>query len=1032
MYYAGEFRSLDQSVDPKGQRYKVLIFTNYDPNNVNSTSIGGTNQVNLGPYPSDRIAVGVAFNTTTQMWEMIFKNIPKGATPLTMTDHPFEVRYEGDDNPYKPHRCSSASISFLQSELNTDFISTLGTNCLVMLLKWRNSVHEVDGHYEDDETGAGLYKHRHVFHQSGMDRDNVYYNDYYPWEFDSFCYDVEWVGFSTPNVLSCNYDHTFDKFTLNCQDAFSTLQYKKFFKDAEGTGVEPEINTITRALLQLGTYKNIFISTAIHFPLQTDDYRFRHVHYGGPFRWMAHQTENYYDENGEPMRWFDVLDAMMNYHSLTAIPWKNSLYIVSDDAIAAGQTEYEQWILSSGSQNRPWMLPGEPIQYNFGTLVNITDTVDITKDKICSAGTTISSTNVYDEVKVVCDEMHPENLFPDLENNENIDTNLPEGQPLQAHPAMANSGWGYWEAYGYGSVVDTIKCYHHLGDKYTGSYPNLRAYWRPDSEKTEVTTDQIYSRSAPLFFDQLLSGQWCFIMDDNGVVSVGDSTSTPHTSSLKRRFFFVNDFHTPAYPQQGPTPEGTYRNGNQTGAVWRWNYDAKDSHTYNPEEYDYRQTMLEIHSKKVLLSGHQYMNIKGLWKFYRNQSEYRFIPSNSVSNSRQGYLEWSPDNAFIYAYVKFVSDDPTNPEVRYLNIINGPDDYAWGSTKTLCRLPLDTSINPPTRTIGTSGGGTRDIRDVAGMGVPFASPIQNLDGLYFKLPIAEDYCAPGHIEVYIDRQIGPTANSHNVSCSTVYTLEDFELNIVSDTYVDTKGQSEPEKENTEYTNVLDSNAVNKFPQIDLILSSANDRGLSYAETCRMDRNRRYGGMLYDTNVNMVNEVSGSYGIPEQLKIEGVSRQYKEPLLMFDMPLFRAGISPVSRFLWNRIGDKRLVVNSLDIDYEYEQCNVSLLQVKHMLPTGTESPTVQVTPITRNLFRTRDIIFDGRNIRRRPVNIVTPIRVEGNDVEVSDYNVRMTTDNQIEGGTRMYMDFEQGRFVGSTPSSGVTFQNNNGHVTLTTT
>ena len=61
MYYVGEFRSLDQSVDPKGQLYKVLIFTGYDSTALNPTNLfrSGT-MTNVGPYPTKSVVAGWA------------------------------------------------------------------------------------------------------------------------------------------------------------------------------------------------------------------------------------------------------------------------------------------------------------------------------------------------------------------------------------------------------------------------------------------------------------------------------------------------------------------------------------------------------------------------------------------------------------------------------------------------------------------------------------------------------------------------------------------------------------------------------------------------------------------------------------------------------------------------------------------------------------------------------------------------------------------------------------------------------------
>jgi hypothetical protein len=131
MLYKGDFRSLDQSVDKKGQLYSVRIFTGYNPYDANSKTIGeDTSSTNVGPYPTKKITAYISGMS------IVKKDVPDDAVQLTMCDHPFVVNYVGDpNNIHKPYRCSSATVSFLQENLNTDFVNSLGNGVMVMLLK---------------------------------------------------------------------------------------------------------------------------------------------------------------------------------------------------------------------------------------------------------------------------------------------------------------------------------------------------------------------------------------------------------------------------------------------------------------------------------------------------------------------------------------------------------------------------------------------------------------------------------------------------------------------------------------------------------------------------------------------------------------------------------------------------------------------------------------------------------------------------------------------------------------------------------
>lgn len=1022
MLYKGDFRSLDQSVDKKGQLYSVRIFTEYNPSNLNAMMLGeSVSSVNVGPYPTKKI------NAYISGMSIVKKNVPDDAVNLTMCDHPFKVSYVGDDNPYKNHRCSTATVSFLQGELNTDFISTLGTNCLVMLLKWKNEVVDNGNSMYNTVTGETLNKVSYSHYDDAYGAVHTYWRGYMPWEYDAFCYEVEWVGFTLPGVLNCGYDHIFDRFTLQCQDAFSALQYKKFTKPSDNALVEVEYNTLLRSLLLLGTYKNVYLTTSVHYPLAHDAMVFQGVPTGNAMIHTGHQTQNFFDEYGNPMKWLDVIDRLMQYHSLTLIPWKDSIFVTCDDAIAGGMTEYNHFVLeSTDTTKRLWRLPAETLSWSYPDTVNITDTFNVTKDNVCAAGTQISSSEVYDEVTVACDELHPEDLFPDMDDDENVDTDVPASQPLQYHlqrkgHTTENPSWMFWEAMFYGSNIDSVKCYKHADDQGTSNH----WWWAKDSLKQEVQSSDlaivtpISGRDYP--GTALYNKNYCCIVDDNEFPSTVDDTEVPHNESFKRKFLFCNWWIGGA-GSYGVPPQGRH---STTGSAHTYNFDDKTSTSYNDGELDYQQTYLAIRSKEVLFNSHQYINILGDWRFYRSNGNgygmFNHYPSADMNNM-SGILAYDKTNAFIYAYVKFIPSDPMK-SVMYLDCQMDAEGAQWTSTKTMAKLPLDTNVTCPDVTIdGTT------YQDCAGVEFPFSSHIRNLDGLYFKVPVADGYCEPGYIEILFDRQLGPTKQS-NYSCASVCTLSDLELNVVSDVYVETKGKKEPEKDNTEYKNVLLQDAVEEAPTVDMIHSSTDLRGLSYAETCRYGVRARTGGeKVYKSNPAVINEVSGVYGIPEKIRVDAVRRNYSQPLVMLDFPLYRKGLSPVSRIRWNRLASKEMIVSSIDIDYEYEQCDVKAVQVR---PQSDIQENTQQASLTRNYRRTRDIIFDGRMARRSPILLSEPARVTGNVVYVDNGEITIDTDNVIEGSTRIYADFAGGAVHAAVPGSGVSFSVNNGHVTLTT-
>lgn len=128
MLYTGYFRSIDTTVDPKGQLYKVEIFTD------------GTTYT-FRPVIGDDRAILVP------TWENI-----------TLSDKPFTVEYGGDRNIYKPYRGSGATIGLVSGQM--EFVNVGKCKNLVRLLKYKNEVELNGDTYTNTETGETLSKKR--------------------------------------------------------------------------------------------------------------------------------------------------------------------------------------------------------------------------------------------------------------------------------------------------------------------------------------------------------------------------------------------------------------------------------------------------------------------------------------------------------------------------------------------------------------------------------------------------------------------------------------------------------------------------------------------------------------------------------------------------------------------------------------------------------------------------------------------------------------------------------------------------------
>ena len=1035
MYYAGEFRSLDTSQDPRGSLYKVLIFTGYDSTALNPTNLfrSGT-MTNVGPYPTKSVVAGWAQEVGTGRWFRLYANVPSEPVQLTMTSHPVKINYVGDGKLQKPYRCSTAELSFLQSTLNTDFINSLGQRVLVYVLKWKNEVQLTNANtYKNTITNETLSRTVKQYNDPLTERLVKYYNDFIPWEKDNFCYDVVWAGFSTPEMLNTAFDHIVDKFTLQCQDALSTLKYTRFTRTDQ---MESMLDTLLRGLLTLGIYRNVYVTSNVHFAGATNDLDAMGTTNGPALRFMGHQQDNFFDEDGIAMYYLDVFENMMNYLGLTMIPEGDSLYITNDHCIGNGHTDYKKFSLDSG--NFLWAIPASNPTYGTGVDVDCADTVQLNGDKFCSSSTTLSSNVMVNKVSVECDEMRPDPLLPDWKDDAII---APEStsanQPLsynfwrmnynQSSHEWFSDNYYYWEAYFMRPLEsDNLKLYKYLyhSNNSSGAWRTM-AWNETSSGNITITKSEVVDADLEVLFGQQIrtanghprpyylkgviweahnSSQYfpthndisacAFIMDFFGT-SVSSATTVPNVVNFTRKILLVGQYNASPYRKE---------TASQTGK----NHDWDDKNTY-------WQPLVYMKSKPFLGNGKQWLNITGDWVFYYgsggdtydhpdpNCTYWYPIPPTEYYGG-DNYALYYNQYAFIWAKVKCGD---------YYLKSSGFGNYTWDTEEGPTKLWFTRNQTEST--------------NCAGVKYSFQDTTRGIEGISLELPVMEGYAEPLQIEMWIDRPLGPS----NKACASA-TVEDLALNIYSDEYVASRKRRNPDRDNTRYENEVVQGAVEEAPRVDLIHSSCDTAGLSYAETTfRTIRRRTAGVVVHRTNPEVLNDGSGYYGIPEKVRINTDKHQGITPSIKVDTGVFNDNIHMHSRFLWNsQLNGHKFILDSAEIDLEYEQCNITLLEVK--APDATYA-NIDRMNATRNYHRTRDIMFDGHVALRNPVRL-TISHVTGNEIDYEDApEVVLTTDERAVGASTFNMDWATGEFRLTAPSSGgIAASVNNNHQVVVST
>lgn len=793
--YYGDFRSNDISTDPNGQKYRVLIFTNYN---------------NTIPYEYHKLEFlpdehGMA--PTPIIW-------PKSSTQLTMAPSAFTVKYEGnEDNIYKPYKCSTATVSFMQSNFNLNFVNSNGTSTLVMLLKWKNEVSEVNGHMYNSETGETLYKKRVTDREdpSRPIEPIVFFYDYEPYKYDKFCYTLEWVGFSTPETFSMNYSHMSDVFTLNCQDALSVLKYRKYKWIGEATtAIASFRDIILNALQEIGTYKKIYVTGNTRIP----------GYYAEALYNIQEQQFNNFDEDENATDTLSVLEQIFQYMNYTAVPYKDSLYIINPNAIVEGWNDY-----------CVWQLPDSGYIMNFGGGTyadtyneNIYFPYTITEDTFLGE-TIISSNNVYNSATLTNDIYYITDVSPNLNNDENFTNKSYHDKNVN----YAGSRY-YWRYNTMESAVVAIKTHQYNPDTFTYSCSLIDDMTQTYNVTFNITLSETEVET-PNYGQYLDYHPTCVVMDNYGV------STTRETSKSRYIYFHARPWIGNAMP--GTTPDGTVMNNTQTS----------DNFRNKIKEQTKKQPMVEIVTKGFWNNSGLYMCITGNWTFYYNKYNiswpYIFDQSlNATANANNTYFE--------YAKITY----------GHYYLANGasPGSYTWSTTEQFVKLYYDIKEN----------------QKYFGSTFRFTQTSSAHEGIIVLLPVL-NYI--GTISVTIYRPTGAYRNTMSAAL-----LNNFDIKILTEREIydeEYKGNDDNMEYKTEMKPDAVSeykslkSLLNTYDKINVNYSQV----LKGSQTYLSNMTPIYqlsSGNLMDAEENIVKAVANQYTTPT-INLEITTRNHITPL-----------------------------------------------------------------------------------------------------------------------------------------------------------
>jgi len=134
---------------------------------------------------------------------------------------------------------------------------------------------------------------------------------------------VKWLGYLLPDTFSQDFSSPEFIYEMEAVAAISTLKYKKFDLTDDFVTFK---QIILRAMVLAG-YKAVWLTNSIHTS-------------AGEFYDLKISSSNFFDELGEAMTYYEVLEEIAKYVGCCFVPYEDELYLIDYAAIIKGYNCY--------------------------------------------------------------------------------------------------------------------------------------------------------------------------------------------------------------------------------------------------------------------------------------------------------------------------------------------------------------------------------------------------------------------------------------------------------------------------------------------------------------------------------------------------------------------------------------------------------------------------------------------------------------------------------------------------------------------
>ena len=321
---------------------------------------------------------------------------------------PFTVKYEGDEDLNKPIRMSEATINVLTTDTPWDLVTNKATDVSVKLFKINVDEGEINGdissaaEVEEIPGGPGGPGGPVIGPDKPVGPD-------IPIETVPVK-ELIWAGYVEPSVYDMPQDKNLESFEINCIDELSVLQYKYFGKGNEDSIINPTEKTfywfISEAIK--GSSIRYIYTPIVYNYIYSNGVTVRYDIFNLYVNEKSFIDDDCFEvkqENGVKSFDFtyedndtykDIIEKMMNFLNLTMVVYGENMYLLPVDYLAQKNLEFIKLDLKKDTKT---------------TVNNTIIKKDITK---LYAGTTVSQTEMFNQMKVLAKMKEYDSIFPDF------------------------------------------------------------------------------------------------------------------------------------------------------------------------------------------------------------------------------------------------------------------------------------------------------------------------------------------------------------------------------------------------------------------------------------------------------------------------------------------------------------------------------------------------------------------------------------------------------------------------------------------